>query len=528
MDTTNNILEEEYDPMKVNVQYSYPLSDDFEYYAQLEKICLDIEKDNDIISSNGFIVTSPRGSLKSNMKNPEGIYSTKFGQTISDLNPHCDRWRCDCGETKSHINQGLICPKCGTRVIFRDDNFEYFGWLVLNENYFIIHPIIYRQIRYLLGKGYNKEFKLDNIIAVKDDKDKDGHSIENLNKPKDEPWFGIGMIGFVEHFEEIMKYYVKLNPKKIDYYEDIMANRDKVFTHSIPVFTTLLRPTDVRDGNMSFEKTNGYYTMMAKLVAEINRVKTRSARNPKMKNLLLYDLQSKYMDLYSEIEAILSGKRGQLRTLIGGRYTFTSRSVIAAEPDLRIDEIKLSYYGLVVLLEQRIVNILKTQYNCSPSEAYEIWESAKIKPHERVKEIIEALIANNDNGRGLPVIINRNPTIGYGSILQMYVVGMTETFTMSVPLQILPLLAGDFDGDVLNILLIINKAFERRAAEIFNPANAMFISRNDGMINSDVIHQRDTIIMANNLIHIGREKYSKEQMDKIMKLKQKNYEKYGY
>ena len=44
---------------------------------------------------------------------------------------------------------------------------------------------------------------------------------------------------------------------------------------------------------------------------------------------------------------------------------------------------------------------------------------------------------------GLPVIINRNPTIGYGSILHMYCVGIVDSYTMAVPLQILPLLAAD-------------------------------------------------------------------------------------
>ena len=49
--------------------------------------------------------------------------------------------------------------------------------------------------------------------------------------------------------------------------------------------------------------------------------------------------------------------------------------------------------------------------------------------------------------RGIPLLINRNPTINYGSILQMFCVGMNKDldhdYTMSLPLQILPLLAAD-------------------------------------------------------------------------------------
>lgn len=517
-----------YIPTEFNVNYSYPFSDDFEFHTALEKINLDKEREHDLITSNGFVVTSPRGSLKSSIKNPDGIFSTKFGQTISDLNAYCDRYKCDCGFLRSRIHHGITCPKCGTKVTYRDDNFEYFGWLVINEAYWIIHPNIYKLIDFLMGKGFNKISKLENILKPKDDKDKDGHSIENVNKPKDEPWFGDGMIGFVEHFDEIMSYYLAKKPAKKAFYDEIMKHRDDVFTHSIPVYTTLLRPADIRDGNMSFELTNRQYTMMSKLIADINKVNTKNARNKKNKNELLYDLQTKYNELYKEIEAILAGKKGQLRILIGGRYTFSSRSVIAPDPSLRIDEVKMSYYALVILLEQRIINILCKSYNITTAEAYKKWEKSKIKPDDRIKEIIMAIINSSDNGRGLPVIINRNPTIGYGSILSVYCVGFTETYTLSVPLQILPLVAGDFDGDVFNILLIINKAFEIRAMEVFNPANAMFISRNDGKMNTAVIHQRDTLIMANNMIHMGRSKYTQNDLAKIRALKEKNKKKYGY
>ena len=58
-----------------------------------------------------------------------------------------------------------------------------------------------------------------------------------------------------------------------------------------------------------------------------------------------------------------------------------------------------------------------------------------------VKNIIETLIKNDRNGKGLPCIINRNPTIAYGGILQMFCIKMTDTYTMGVPLQILKLLA---------------------------------------------------------------------------------------
>lgn len=62
-----------------------------------------------------------------------------------------------------------------------------------------------------------------------------------------------------------------------------------------------------------------------------------------------------------------------------------------------------------------------------------------------IRQIIEGLI--RASGRGIPVLINRNPTISYGGILQMYVSKISTGYTMAIPLPILEGLAADFDGD---------------------------------------------------------------------------------
>ena len=69
-------------------------------------------------------------------------------------------------------------------------------------------------------------------------------------------------------------------------------------------------------------------------------------------------------------------------------------------------------------------------YNISPSEAYDKWKNAVANYDERVGEIINLIIKANPEG--LPVIINRNPTINFGSILQVYCIGFTKTLTMSI------------------------------------------------------------------------------------------------
>ena len=53
----------------------------------------------------------------------------------------------------------------------------------------------------------------------------------------------------------------------------------------------------------------------------------------------------------------------------------------------------------------------------------------------------------------------------------------------------------------------------------------MYISRIDGKLNQNLLIQRDTLINANTLLYLGRDKYNEKQLSQINRLieKQKAY-----
>lgn len=512
--------------LQLKVNYSYPVSNEYDFITRMERINLDEERKIDIETGNGFIISSPKATIKKDIKDPDGIFSTRFGQKLGDLNPFMDRYSCQCGALKHRVNHGIRCEICGTKCKYVDDNFKMFGWIVLNE-YYAIHPDLYKSIETLCGPSKvnaetkkAKGTKLQNMLFFNSEISQDGHLIGVMNRPVDEPFFGIGMIEFYNRFDEIIDFYVAKYPKKKDIYEDIKADRDKVFTQSIPVFTTHLRPTDIQDKNMFFEPMNADYNMINIHAHRINKNRTKMDRDVKQKNQYLYKMQMKIMDLYDKVIEVCKGKKGQFRSLVGGRYNFSSRAVIAQDPSLRIDQLKLPYAELVITLQQQIINILRRLYNISMYEAYDIVYKAQTTKDERVAAIIDSIIKNT-HPEGLPVILNRNPTINYGSILQMFCIGYTDDLTIRVPLQVLPPLAADFDGDSLNVFHIINRIFFDRAYEVFNPRNAMYISRNDGTLNNAVMPQRDTIINSNTLVYLGRQNYDEKRMAMINAIREK-------
>ena len=50
----------------------------------------------------------------------------------------------------------------------------------------------------------------------------------------------------------------------------------------------------------------------------------------------------------------------------------------------------------------------------------------------------------------------------------------------------------------------------------------MFISKNDGMFNNAVNHQRDTIINTQTMVKLSRKNYSKENLERIYAIVRKN------
>ena len=449
----NDDLPKPFDSPTVNV--SYPYSPDYDYKTELVRINLDKEREYDIATGKGFIISEYQ-PINKEIKAENGIFSPKFGQTLADTNPFIDRYKCNCGNLKSRLYNGIVCPICNSPVKYVDDNYSCFGWAVLND-YYVIHPNLYKSIEFLIGSQ-----RLINILYKIEEKDENGHPIDKEEQEKrrkkkepyrkergrNEPYYGIGMMEFKEKFVEICDYYLSVASNKMvkqPYYDDIMNNIDCVFTQSIPVFTTHLRPFDADKNKFAYEPCNSYYTMISKYTTLLNsndKLKMYK-KHKKSKDFMLFDLQVNFNKIYTEIDNILSGKKGNIRLLAGGRFNFSSRDVIVQDPTLELDQIKLPYWCLVDILQQRIINILTMTYNMSYNDAYQKWYKANIQPDDIIVEIIEGIIKNDNEGRGIGIIINRNPSIARGSLLQMHCIGMTFNYVMSIPLGILPLLAAD-------------------------------------------------------------------------------------
>ena len=474
----------------------------YRYESKLEIIDFDEEFNYDICSGHGFIVTSNK-SIKKDLVSDNTIYSDKFGMGYNDVTPFGDVYKCKCGHTTMKINEGIICEVCHTPVKYVSSDFSMTGWIKVEEPCYVIQPAMFKKIKSFIGKN-----KFDEILIFNAVINEDGF-ITIKEPPKNNPYAGIGMLEFRNKFDEIIEYFrkkYKSNNNKMNMYMDIIDNRHKIFAHSVPVYTLQLRPIHKNKNALSFEGNNALFHIMSNLAKRMNDSKMSTRGREKSTNDLLYKFQMKYMEIYIDLEKLIAQKKGYIRSLNGGRYNFTARNVIIPDPELAIDEIILPYTTLIELLGLTIVNILTKTY--SPCEAYRIWDEARIKYNPMIGKLIQSILDSEYIG----IILNRNPSISPSSIIQLHVIGVTqdETYSCRVPHEILTSMNADFDGDTLNILLIINKQFLISAAYLFNPRLSMQISPNDGLFNSNMQLQTDTMICINSFAQIGIDEIDNE------------------
>lgn len=390
---------------EMHVNLTYPYDENYEYETQLVRINFDEEREKDIRSGRGFIITGSN-NIKKDIKNRDGIFSDRFGSnSISDSDSFTYRYSCKCGARKGSLNNGEICPVCNTRVIYIDDDVTKTGYALLpRDDLFVIHPNLYCSLEAFIGQE-----RMARIIEPDIQVDCDGNEVPIIPIKKDEPFRGIGMLEFRKRFDEIMTFYLNKYPSKKLLYDDIMSQKRNIFTRSISVYSSLLRPTNVDNGSLKYEVTNEPYFMICRIFEKLKSNKLGIDRKDKEKLQLLYDAQEQFKNLYNEIREMLSRKKGDIRSAIGGRYSFTSRSVIVQDVDLKADEVRLPFAGLCELMQQLIINILVRSYHFSYSDAYKKWYKAQIKEYDKViYDIIDGLI--KDSG-GLPVLINRNPKL---------------------------------------------------------------------------------------------------------------------
>lgn len=407
---------------------------------QLKLINWEKEYEKDMKSGIGFDITNPEGISKDKKKAIDGIYSQLYGgddvEFISDL------YSCDCKKTKGKFYEGTICPECKTEVIYRNNDILKTGWISIHD-YHIISPLYFNILVKTIGSK-----NLNNIIKYNKEIDKDGNIITDMEDyDENNPFMNLGMLEFRERFDEVMAYYRKgLKPEKVKYYDFLMANKENIFSKRIPVFSLILRPIIMIKDTVQYSDINKKFALFISNVDGLNKNQTKV--DTKMIKVLpnLYETQMILNEIHNMTIALISGKGGHIRnSILGFRVNYSSRCVIVPLiGKYKINDVILPYLCFLEIYKFEIINLLCKMDKLTPVEANNRWNQAQRVFDKKVYLIMKHLIKNTKGG--LKVLINRNPSINYGSILCMNVCDVKtdyEDLTLSIPINVLGPLAGD-------------------------------------------------------------------------------------
>ena len=443
--------------------------------VRIKRLNWDVEYVNDILTNNGFTITEP-AVIKFDDTKQKSLYGARsplYGTNYEDENAFIERYRCECGAFKGKMFDGEICPICGKPVKYEDVNIEFTGWIALGDN-FIINLFYYKKLSSCMKKGMLEAMINDKYIV-----DVDGQRKRYFD-PEEQAalggFGGIGLVEFKENFDEIIEYVKTKKKSAINELDRIKSEKSAVFTSHIPIYSTLLRPqsttTDTYYYNTIDRNINPLFSLSDKLKnsEDIDRA------------YILHSIQGRVNDIWDENFDALNGKEGWIRgQILGGALNYTSRNVIIPNPTLRDSEVDLSYNTFLEMFKFKIIEWLMKLDDIPLAKAYERYRNAyKFDP--KIYQVM-CFIVNKEHPK---IIINRNPTLNYYSMLLMDIRSIksdVSDFTLSVPLSVLPGLNADFDGDILNIIGLMDKELEH-AFRKFDPVSRMMISRDTGKLNN--------------------------------------------
>ena len=88
----------------------------------------------------------------------------------------------------------------------------------------------------------------------------------------------------------------------------------------------------------------------------------------------------------------------------------------------------------------------------------------------------------------------------------------SEDYCLSVPLSILPGLNADFDGDILNIIALLDKSLIYMFRK-FDPISRMIIDRDTGLLNNYFMIRKDQMIDLYYFCTIGKTENDQPEKD---------------
>lgn len=450
---------------------------------------------------------------------------------------------CECGKYQHGYNSGRICDRCDTVVELQNEKgLDTRIWIKAPEGVKgFISPYLWIKLTRLAAfRGYSiLQWALTTRAEPAGKPTKLANArIAYLNKCGWER----SLNHFVDNWETFFQMLVDTVPAKVRYrlakeLDTLRKYKDKFFPTYLPIPSkALMIIEETHVGSYADVSTMCYAIAAAKTIGIISTV-----RNPPLKPLSLKVLQNKTVEVCDNLRLYatntfqnnIAPKPGLLRRhIFSGRCDWTGRAVITSIPTPHhYGELHVPWAVGVELFKYHIYNVLRKRHGYTRKQETDLVEYAACNYHPLIDSILKELISDNMeiprvlkddiaffrhrglNDRqiamvslpktGIPVLMQRNPTLGLGSMqllwLTLFKTDLTDdTFSMS------DLIASafnmDHDGDEMNLTVPLMREFIT-ASKTLDIRYAIHDSVNLGKLNGNIKLPDPTLETLGNFVN---------------------------
>jgi len=451
----------------------------------------------------------------------------KLGETFS-LRPRC---LCDPDEVK-HMGYmvGKVCPNCGAVIEDVLDDILPRIWVrKFDDKLPFINPGFWNSVNSLLSKNIDILLYLSNttvkLPTIRNAIPKKGRK-KSISLPNYVPFLvnvigGRGYENLLNNMDKLLES-MKLLPNfnkpeklhELDVLIDIWKNKkDSVVSSYIPIVSNKLNVVEINSTGKWINPGLSEAINAAKLAVYYSKVSKEKLRKNQLGNQTSKIINSvaKFFNTY--VEKIVAKKPGLVRKqLYGMRMFFTFRTVASSGPsDMEYDEIHVPWEILCSTFKFHLINKLTSKkfrlnervFSLTPEQALRFVLNNTKRYNPIIDKLGQELIedARKKGYKGIPVLINRNPSLKQGSIQLLYITKFKTDIldkTTDVSLRIVKPFNLDFDGDSVNGIVLLDDKLYRLAYGL-KPIYNVYALDNFKLGNGINLPETSTILIANYL-----------------------------
>ena len=414
---------------------------------------------------------------------------------------------CACGYLHGNAYEGMTCPKCHTVANIESSTstgiLSNSVWISFpNSIPGVLHTRIYDMLSRWLRIGSQNKSYLDVILDPYEQEPQDIAGV----------FQGRGYQYFYDNFDGIINYFMYTHKKTsaksvVPYIRHILEKyRYLLFCRNLPILPDKLHTAvSMKPGGRLNADQSSQYVLSAAGKLSFIEFSPNKIRNEKLFNNMIHAAYKTYMSYV--VEGIISTRLGKKNSLprqhiFASRFHWSFRSVITPLPGPhRYDEMHIPWSIGINLLKHHIISRLIHAYDYDPATAFDKQMYAIVKYDPLIDEIMQRLIQEAYDPRGLPVLWSRTPSLAKGSIQKLFVTKVKTSMdddTISFSILMVKDPNADFDGDEMTGILI-TEAEAAEKMEVLHPARR-YLDTNSPHVGTSIALPPASILLWNTFL----------------------------